>query len=440
MPAFSRLCALAAILASCSFSKVAHGQDVMFRSNATHTGVFSGPGVPEFHKLKWQFRSKGAILSSPVVSGGIVYIGSTDHNFYALDLSTGSVNWKFKTESRVQGSAAVSNDSVFFGSYDSNFYCLDAASGKLKWKFKTEGERRFAAKHLHGAEPAAETMPDPFDFFLSSPVVANGIVYFGSGDTNIYALDASTGLLKWKFKTGDVVHASPALANGTLFIGSWDSYFYALDAATGEEKWRFKTGEDADTHNQQGIQSSAAIADGIVYFGCRDSKFYALNGATGKQVWAFSNNGSWVIASPAVADGKAFFATSDTGLFHALDAKTGSPIFSLDIKHWPMFSSPAIAGDFVYIGSHQGRLLAINLKTQKLAWSFDTDGAKKNVATYTKDDGSPKYEAAFSDFFYDDMVAGVSKMMSTGAVLSSPAIAGDSILFGSADGSLYAIQ
>ena len=80
------------------------------------------------------------------------------------------------------------------------------------------------------------------------------------------------------------------------------------------------------------------------------------------------------------------------------------------------------------------------MKTQKLAWSFDTDGAKKNAATYTKDDGSPKYEAAFSDSFYDDMVAGVSKMLSTGAVLSSPAIAGDSILLGSTDGSLYAIQ
>jgi len=44
-----------------------------------------------------------------------------------------------------------------------------------------------------------------------------------------------------------------------------DSFFYALDAATGQEKWRFKTGEDADIHNQVGIQSSPAVADGVVY-------------------------------------------------------------------------------------------------------------------------------------------------------------------------------
>src|SRR5580765_3346888 len=79
----------------------------------------------------------------------------------------------------------------------------------------------------------------PVDTFLSSPVVANGVVYFGSGDGNLYALDAATGDLRWKFKTGDVVHASPALADGVLFFGSWDSYFYAVDAATGKEKMAF---------------------------------------------------------------------------------------------------------------------------------------------------------------------------------------------------------
>jgi len=415
-------------------------QDATFHSNSSHTGVFNAPGAPELHRLKWQFHTNAAIYSSPVVSGDTVFIGSGDHKFYALDLATGAKKWEFKTGSRIQSSAAVSNGSVFFVSYDSNLYCLDAATGQLKWKFKTEGERRFAAKHLHGAEPASETMPDPFDFFLSSPVVSNGVVYFGSGDTNIYALDVSSGALKWKFKTGDVVHASPALANGALYVGSWDSYFYALDAATGAEKWRFKTGEDPDIHNQQGIQSSAAVADGVVYFGCRDSNFYALDAATGEKLWVFPNKGSWVITSPAVDGGAVYFATSDTGLFHALNAKTGAPLFSIDFNHWPMFSSPAIAGNFAYIGSHDGRLLAIGLKSQKLAWSFDTDGRKQNAATYTKENGVPKYEAAFFDFFYDDMVSGVQKMLSTGAVLSSPAVAGDTVLFGSTDGGLYALE
>src|SRR5258707_13767286 len=157
-----------------------------------------------------------------------------------MDLATGAEKWKFKTGGRIPSSPAIANGLVYFLSYDGNFYAVDEASGKVKWKYATGGERRFAAKHLHGMEPAAETMPDPFDFYLSSPAVAGGLVYFGSSDSNVYALDAGSGTLQWKFKTGDVVHSSPAVTDGTLFIGSWDTYLYALDAANGKEKWRSK--------------------------------------------------------------------------------------------------------------------------------------------------------------------------------------------------------
>ena len=413
--------------------------DSSFRGNAAHTGVYSAPGVPQFTRIKWQFHTKGQILSSPAVTAEVLYIGSSDHFLYALDRNTGAEKWKFKIEGRVTSSPAVANGLVYFASYDGNFYAVDATAGTQKWKFAIPGERRFAATHLHGASPVAETMPDPFDFYLSSAVFADGLVYFGSGDTNVYALDAATGELKWKFKTGDVVHASPAFADGKIFIGSWDSYFYALDAKTGKELWRFKTGEDPEIHNQVGIQSSAAVSNGIVYFGCRDSNFYALDAATGKERWRFNNKGSWVIGSPAVRDDKVYFATSDTALLYGFDSKTGAQAFSLSFKGWPLFSSPAIAADRLYVGSHEGKLFAVDLKTQKLAWTFATDGSKKNGATYTKPDGTPNYDVAFTDFFYDDMVSGVQKMMSVGSVLSSPVVAGDTVYFGSADGSVYAL-
>lgn len=420
---------------------VAHAQDsATFRGNPAHTGVYSAPGTTTFHKVKWQFRTKAQVLSSPAVAGNTVYFGSNDHHLYAVDLGTGEKKWEFKTDGRVASSPAVSNGLVYFLSYDSNFYALDAATGTVKWKFRTGGERRFVAKHLHGIEPAAEPVPDPFDLYLSSPVVADGTVFFGSGDSNVYALDAANGALKWKFKTGDVVHASPAFADGTVFVGSWDTFFYAIDAATGKEKWRFKTGEDHEIYNQTGLQASPAVADGVVYFGCRDSKFYAVDAKTGKQLWAFNNKGSWVINSAAIKDGKVYFATSDSGLLRALDAKTGAEAFMLDFNHWPMFSSPAITGNMMYLGSHQGRLLAIDLTAQKVAWYFETDAAKKNGPILTKEKGAPKYEAAFADNFYDDLVVGLQKMLSVGAVLSSPAVAGDMIIFGSTDGNLYAVQ
>ena len=412
----------------------------MFRGNPEHSGVYDAAGVTTFHRLKWKFHTGGMVISSPAVAGGIVYLGSSDGNFYAVDAESGAQKWKFEIRSRVPSSPAVSGGVVYFGAYDGNFYALDAATGALKWKFKTEGERRFAGKHLHGVQPVSETMPDPFDCYLSSPVVWKGAVYFGSGDGNVYALDAASGKLNWKFKTGDVVHASPAIADDTVFIGSWDSYFYAIDAGTGRERWRFKTGEDPDTHNQVGIRSSASVADGIVYFGCRDSNFYALDAKSGEKKWVYGNKGSWVVSSPAVKDGKVYFVTSDSSLLYALDAKSGQVQHAVNFNHWYLYSSPAIAGGALYFGSTQGKLFSVDLADFKPRWSFETEGSKKNGATYTKPDGTPNESALYHSDFYDDIVAGVDRVMSMGSILSSPVVVGNVVYVSSADGNLYALM
>jgi len=423
------------LAASCVFAQDAP----MFRNNLAHSGIYAAEGVPKLKGVKWTFHTHGEVVSSPAIVEGVVYFGSNDGNLYALDPQTGTKKWAFRTEARVASSPAVDHGLVYFGSYDGNFYAVDAATGKLRWKFSNAGERRYAATHLHGSLPQGETMPDPFDVYLSSPAVSNNVVYFGSGDDNVYALDATTGAMKWKFKTGDVVHASPAIVDGKLYIGSWDSYFYALDAATGKELWRFKTGEDPDIHNQVGIQSSAIVADGIVYFGCRDSNLYAVDAATGKKLWTFNNKGSWVIVSPVVQAGKLYFATSDTALLHVVDAKTGTPIDSLKF-YWPIFSSPSIAGNMLYLAGQDGKLVAVDLTSFKPAWTFQSEGSRQNLAALSKPDGRPNYEAVFQSNFYDDMIVGVTKTHTVGTFLSSPVISGSVVYVGSADGNLYAIE
>lgn len=434
--------ALVSGLLACAIASampLAAGGAAMFRGDLQHTGTYAGPGVPELHGVKWKFKTNGPVYSSPAVAGGLAIVGSADGKLYAIDVESGSAKWTFATKARITSSPAIQDGVAYFESYDSNFYAVDVATGALKWKFATKGEKRFAAKHMHGILPMSETVPDPFDFYLSSPAVSNGTVYFGSGDGTVYALDAGTGAVRWTFQTGDVVHASPAVADGLVFIGSWDTYFYALDATTGLEKWKVKTGEDPAFHNQIGIQSSAAVSNGIVYFGCRDSKLYALDARTGDTKWIVDNKGSWVIGSPAVAGGTVYFTTSDSGLFHAVDARSGSELLSLSFK-WPMFSSPAVAGNLVYIGSHEGKLLAIDVAARKPAWIFQTDASRQNGPALTAADGTPNYGAAMPSMFFDDVVSGVQRMLGVGAMLSSPVVVDDTIYVGSADGFLYAIH
>jgi outer membrane protein assembly factor BamB len=412
----------------------------MFRGNTEHTGVYNAAGVPSFSQVKWTFHAKGQLISSPAVDSATIYVGSTGGFLYAVDRAAGTEKWKFETRSRIASSPAVANGLVYFSAYDGNFYAVDAAMGKLKWKFQTGGEKQFTAQHLHGMQPASQTMPDPWDCWLSSPAIWKGAVYFGSGDGNVYALDAQTGALKWKFKTGDVVHASPAIANGTVFVGSWDSYFYAIDAATGAEKWRFKTGEDAAAHNQQGIQSSAAVVDGAVYFGCRDSHLYALDEKTGEKKWAYATGGTWVLNSPAVSQGKVFFAISYGGKLLAADAKTGNIAYSIDFKGWPVYSSPAIAGNMLYVGSTAGTMNAVDLTTQTFAWTYTTDAAKQHGPAFTKTDGTSDYFGVFPSDFYQDVVAAYGKLETMGPVISSPVVVDNMLYFSGMDGNLYALM
>jgi outer membrane protein assembly factor BamB len=411
-----------------------------FHGNNARTGVYDSPGPKVFNGVEWAFRTGGPIVSSPAIANGVVFIGSSDGVFYAIDQDTGKQKWKVVLTDPISSSPAVDNGLVYFITYDGVFYALDASSGDIRWRFATGGERRFEAKGIHGLTPSDQNIADPMDLFLSSPAVFNHRVYFGSSDGHIYALNAETGILQWSFETNDVVHASPAVVNHTVYIGSWDGYLYALDAETGREKWRFKSGEDPVLHNQVGFQSSPAVVDDTVYAGCRDGHVYAIDANTGKKNWDYSTSQSWVNSTPAVHNGVVYVGTSDTHRFHALDSKTGRLLSTFDTQAL-VFGSAAIAGEIAYIGAFNGRLYAIDTKTGKLAWQFLTQSSSKDPLKVLAPDGNFN-EARMAPIFHNflDMTVSLYRMFSVGAILSSPVVDHGAVYFGSADGNVYAIR
>ena len=128
----------------------------------------------------------------------------------------------------------------------------------------------------------------------SSPAVAGGMLYVGSYDGKLCALDAVTGRSVWSAVTSGYIYSSPALANGVAYVGSMDNWFYAFDSATGQMLWRAFTGAVNS--------SSPAVSDGVVYIGSEDFRRYAFEAATGKPLWNAAT-GSYVYSSPAVANG-----------------------------------------------------------------------------------------------------------------------------------------
>lgn len=410
----------------------------MFRGNPAHTGVYDSP-PPTLTQTKWAFKTGGPVVSTPAVADGVAYVGSADTFLYAVRLTDGAELWKASTGLGVESSPAVAGGVVYVGSRDGKVYAFDARTGAVRWTFATAGERRFTAPGIHGIQPRTEMMPDPFDVFLSSPTVVDGTVFIGSGDHHVYALDAATGAQRWTFETGDVVHASPAVVNGVVYIGSWDAYFYALDAETGRLIWRFETGRDTTIYNQIGIASSAAVVDGVVLFGCRDGHFYALDAETGQQRWAEDNQMGWVIASPAVRDGIVYFPTSDGTQFKALRIDTGALVWRTANRN-VSFSSPAIAGDTIFFGTHDGLLNALDAATGAVKAEFQTEGHKAFAAQYLDEAGKIRSSELFTGRTLESVFRGLSLQFQLGSVLSSPVIVDGVAYFGSTDGHLYAVS
>ena len=162
---------------------------------------------------------------------------------------------------------------------------------------------------------------------------------------------------------------------------------------------------------------------------------------TGRKRWDYPTNKGWVNSTPAIRGGVVYAGTSDGYRFFALDAKTGRLKFTLDAKG-AVFSSPALAGDVVYFGVSNGRLLAVDAKSGKLMWDFQTEGSKQDPMKMLKPDGGLNNEAIYARYFgdYQDMVLAFYRVFSVGAIWSSPVVDKGVVYFGSTDGSLYAIQ
>ncbi|HEU0003570.1 MAG TPA: PQQ-binding-like beta-propeller repeat protein [Ktedonobacteraceae bacterium] len=229
-------------------------------------------------KKKWSYQTRDSIVSSPTVVGGVVYVGSDDNTLYALDAATGARKWTYRTRGSIESSPAVAGGVVYFGSFDGNVYALDATTGARKWTYRTGNN------------------------VYNSLAVAGGVVYVGAGDGNVYALDATTGAKKWTYRIGGLLGptiTSPAVANGIVYVGSRGSV-YALDATTGAKKWV--------SSPQVAISTDPIVAGGLIYFG-GGGNVYALDATTSAKKWAYRGGGSTWDCPPVVADGVVYYGS-----------------------------------------------------------------------------------------------------------------------------------
>ena len=272
------------------------------------------------------------------------------------------------------------------------------------------------------------------NFVVSSPAVVNGVVYFGSFDNNVYALNASTGAKLWSYATGGLVSCSPAEVNGVVYIGSNDDNVYALNANTGAKLWSYLTGSS--------VQSPPTVANGVVYFGSLDNNVYALNASTGAKVWSFATAGG-VYSSPAVVNGVVYVGSFiGDGNVYALNASTGAKLWSYATGN-SVTSSPAVANGVVYVGSDDGNMYALNASTGAKLWSYATgtvasSPAAANGVVYVGADSNNGGANVYA--LNASTGAKLWSYATANSVEGSPAVANGVVYFSSEDFNVYALN
>lgn len=376
------------------------------------------------HKLKtlqldWQYSLYAPVVSTPVVSGNQLLVAAENGNLYSFDLASRKFSWLYHTEAGIASTPVVARGKIYFLSRDGFFYALEQATGKRLWRFATGGEGRFAAVGGYGLPTEMGPVPDPWDFYLSSAVVHDGKVYFGSTDKNLYALDAETGEQVWSFTADEAIHSSPVIKNGKIFFGTWGTKLFALNVNTGSELWHFQGGTDPQHFAMQGITAAPVVDNNNVYVGARDGFMYAIRQGDGALLWRYDAANSWVLASAALDDKNIYIATSDTGLFLALDKKTGLEKYRADTRLWT-YATPLLVQDrYAFVGTMAGELYGFDKNTGKKIWYYQTAEGRADINDIVDGKtGKLRGEKLFAPEMQTQ--AGVELVKSLGAFIASP--------------------
>jgi len=241
--------------------------------------------------LQWEFRgAEDRTVASPLLTDDTVYLASSDHNVYAIDLETRDARWAFETENWVWAAPIIEGNTLFVSSMDHQLYAVDAQTGQELWRF------------------AGSTSALP-----ASPALVEGVLYVGSLDGHVYAVESDSGSLLWEVQLAGGIWGTPRIEGDTLFTGTLNGQVYALSTADGSKIWQ----SEADGE----IRGSVAYVDGTVYCGSEDGQLYAFDAQSGAQT--ASPLGQQIedasIHTAPVYDGEQLYIVATDGQVFALD-------------------------------------------------------------------------------------------------------------------------
>jgi outer membrane protein assembly factor BamB len=332
--------------------------------DAGRTRFFQPPGklTPPL-RVGWRYNDGALLEFPPVIYGETLYLIDDNGSAKAVNLRNGRVRWHRQVGTLAAASPAVAAKAQLVlmpvlstaghTPGGGRFVALSMKTGRIVWS------RPLSA----GSE--------------SSPIVDGATVYFGDQRGTLYARNLRTGHLDWTYQASGAIKGGPALVNGVLYFGDYAGRAYAISAVNGHQVWAVGTDGAHFGFGSGQFYSSPAVAFGRVYMGNTDGRVYSFGARTGALAWATAT-GSYVYASPAIADpkglGPTVYAGSYDGNLYAFNAQSGAVRW----RHpagGRISGSATVLGNIVYYSDLGTKTTAgVNAVTGQQVFSFP-DGA-----------------------------------------------------------------
>lgn len=322
-----------------------------------------------------------------------------------IEQATVGTKWIFECEDEIRGTPTYANGAIFVGSYDNNVYALNAKTGEFGWKYACDGG------------------------VVSKPAVYENIIFFGSEDHRIHAVSARTGKVVWTYYTDGAVRSSPFISEGHIFIGSDDGFLHAINIANGRQAWRVESGAPVRSTPYVSIREES------IFFGNETGDFFSIS-FRGQVRWRYKAKRG-ITSSPIVADGVVYFGSLDSMLY-ALDAQTGWNIWRFRLDK-ATISTPCIAEEMIFTGAADGNIYCIDARNSKELWRFATESQVTGSPIIHRDS---LYVGSIDKTIYclEYRSGRLRWKFTTGAPITGTPVAHDDMVFiGSLDHKLYAL-
>jgi outer membrane protein assembly factor BamB len=268
---------------------------------------------------------------------------------------------------------------------------------------------------------------------IASPIVAGGLVLAPTVDGRLVFVDRGSGRLLHEIRLGSAVESSPALVGSVLHVGTDDGEVVAIDVVTGREVMRLRAGTLV---RSSPLPVGDRVLVGVVDDAKKSGAVLAYEAASGKVLWRRKLGP--VFSSPALA-GEVVLVGSDDGALHALSAADGAVRWSASLTD-RVRATPCCGPELCLVADFKGRLAGVALGDGRLAWSREL--------------GHPVYSSAAlgphaaAVGCHDGRVHGFDpatgaerfRLETRGPVVSSPVAWEDGFLAASTDGHLYLLD